>query len=73
MAQINKDILKQLTNSISLFGGDEEILDIVRGLSDRDDNDTLEMLKNWNMAKIDEIKNRLARCTSQAVNVTHLS
>lgn len=73
MANINKDILKQLSNAISLFGGDEQILDIVRGIGDRDEADTLQMLKNWNMSKADEIKNRLARCSSQTVNITHLS
>lgn len=70
---MDKEIKKQLCNTIALFGGKDDIVSIINDIDNISEKELLERLKNWNRQKVDEIKNRLDRQSSRSVTVTQLS
>ena len=72
---MNKDIIKQIGNTIALFGGKDDIIEIINDLCKPNfsEEEVLQRLKNWNMKKVDEIKDRLDRLSKRSVDVTHFN
>jgi hypothetical protein len=69
------EILKQIYNAIALLGGKDDILEMICAWASGSvsEEEVLQQLKNWNVAKIDEIKNRLDRTSKRSVNVTNFN
>jgi hypothetical protein len=71
---MNKEIINQIYNTIALFGGKDDILSIIIDLSKNKDHETiLNRLKNWNIQKTDEIKNRLDRTSKRSLTITNFN
>ena len=72
---MNKDIIKQIGNTIALFGGKDDIIENINDLCKPNfsEEEVLQRLKNWNMKKVDEIKDRLDRLSKRSVDVTHFN
>jgi hypothetical protein len=71
----HNDVMKHLCDTVALLGGKDDILNTITKWFQGKETDevTIQQLMNWNMKKVDEIKNRLERTSKRSVTRTHFN
>lgn len=67
----NAEILKQVTDSMTLLGAPLDLISAVKSWDTDDPNEeTLKRIRNWNSSKVDELKDRIVELRNQLYSVS---